>query len=498
MKKIILLLIGMNFIISLHAEEKVLKSALAGSWYTDDPVKLKAELEGFLKNAKQKPMDKVIALILPHAGYRFSGQTAAYGIKALKKKYKRFIIIGPYHRVGMMNILSIPDVTYYQTPLGKVPLDQELIAKLKKHNIFRTIPQVHKTEHSVQMEIPLLQVKQKDFTIVPIVVGMCDEYTIKKAGEVIRGMMDEETLLIASSDFTHYGRNYGFVPFKKNIPENIKKIDYQAFDKIKNLNLPGFSKFMDDTGATICGRMSISILLATLPKDTGVHELKYTTSGELTKDYTNSVSYFSIAFTGKWNKKKLKSGKNDKNFLTKEDKQNLLKLARDSLSLYLKNKKTPTPADFGVKVSDCMKAKRAAFVTLKKGGHLRGCIGEIFPRQELYKSVIANAVNAGVNDRRFQPVTQDELKNIDFEISALTPPKQVDSYKKIRIGTDGMVLKKGWNSAVFLPQVAPEQGWDLSTTLSYLSRKAGLPANGWQNGCTWLTFQAEVFGEKTH
>lgn len=197
-------------------------------------------------------------------------------------------------------------------------------------------------------------------------------------------------------------------------------------------------------------------------------------------------------------KKKALEKKVNKDVLTKEEQQALLKLARDSLTYYLKNKKVPSPADFGIKVSDKMKAKRAAFVTLKKDGRLRGCIGEIFPRQELYKSVISNAINAGVKDRRFRPVTQAELKDLEFDISALTPPKQVKSYKDIRIGTDGMVLKKGWNSAVFLPQVAPEQGWDLATTLTYLSRKAGLDQDGWKNGCTWLTFQAEVFGEKKH
>lgn len=289
---------------SVNAEEKVLKSALASRWYTDDPVKLKAELEGYMKNAKQEPMEDVIALLLPHAGYRYSGQTAAYGIKALKKKYKKFIIIGPAHRVGLMNILSIPKVTHYQTPLGEVPLNKEIIDKLKKYNIFRAIPQIHKTEHSVQIEIPLLQVKEKDFSIVPIVVGMCDEYTINKAGEAIRSVMDEETLLLISSDFIHYGKNYGFIPFKKNIPENIKKLDYKALGYIKKLDLPGFSKFMNDSGATICGRMPISVLLATLPKKTKVHELKYTTSGAMAKNYKNSVSYFSIAFTGKWQKKK--------------------------------------------------------------------------------------------------------------------------------------------------------------------------------------------------
>ena len=491
MKFLLSILCVLALILTCKAEDKVLKSSLAGRWYTDDPVKLRSELEGYLKNAKQQPLDNVIALILPHAGYKYSGQTAAYGLKALKKTYKRVIILGPTHRLLMPNTLSIPNVTHYQTPLGKVPLDRKLIDKLLKNNIFKSIPQAHQTEHSVQIEVPLMQVKEKNFTLIPIVVGSCDEATLKKAGIAIRELMDEDTLLIASSDFVHYGRNFNYVPFKKDISENIKKLDFGAYDKIAALDLAGFIKYKKNTGATICGEMSIAVLLATLPTNTKVHKLFYTTSGAMTRDYSHSVSYMSVAFCGQWNKK-IKN----KHALAQEDKQKLLKLARNSLTFYLEKKKVPTPENLGIQVSDRMKAKRAAFVTLKKHGRLRGCIGEIFPRQELYKSVIANAINAGVNDRRFNPVTKGELKDIEFDISALTPPEKVSSYKQIKIGTDGMVLKKGRNSAVFLPQVAPEQGWTLEETLTHLARKAGLPADGWKKGASFLTFQADVFGEE--
>lgn len=491
MKKIISMICCLAMLLSCNAEEKVLKSSLAGSWFTADPVKLRRELEGYLKKADQQPLDDIIALILPHAGYQYSGQTAAYGLKALKKQYKRVIILGPSHRVAMRNTLSIPEVSYYETPLGKVPLDKTGIAQLLQNPIFKSIPQAHQAEHSVQIEVPLLQIKEKDFTIIPIVVGVCDLATLKKAGLAIRKLVDDETLLIASSDFTHYGPNFNYIPFKDDVPAKLKKLDFGAYDQIAALDLPGFLKYLNKTGATVCGEMSIGVLLAALPAKAKVHKLSYNTSGALTGDFRNSVSYLSIAFTGKWEKI-------DKDALTEEDKKSLLTLARKTLTYYLEKRKTPTPDEFGIKVSEPMKAKRAAFVTLKKHGELRGCIGEIFPKQELYQSVIANAINAGVNDPRFSPVSKEELKAIEFEISALTPPAQVASYDKIRIGTDGMVLKKGWNSAVFLPQVATEQGWDLATTLTYLSRKAGLSGDAWKQGATFLTFQADVFGEKKH
>ena len=132
-------------------------------------------------------------------------------------------------------------------------------------------------------------------------------------------------------------------------------------------------------------------------------------------------------------------------------------------------------------------------MTLTINKDLRGCIGDVFPSQALYKSVIANAINAAVNDWRFTPVTKDELSSIKIEISALTVPQPIDSYNQIRFGTDGVVLKKGGYSALFLPQVAPEQKWTLEETLTHLSIKAGLPADAWKKDASFLVFQAEVF-----
>jgi AmmeMemoRadiSam system protein A len=142
-------------------------------------------------------------------------------------------------------------------------------------------------------------------------------------------------------------------------------------------------------------------------------------------------------------------------------------------------------------------AKMGAFVTLndKATGALRGCIGEILPMRPLVEAVVARAVDAGRRDPRFAPVSQGELAGVRVEVSALTPPKSVASWRDIVLGRDGMTLEKDGCFAVFLPQVAPEQGWDLPTTLSYLSQKAGLPADAWREGAKFETFQAEVFHE---
>jgi len=475
--------------------KSVLRSSLAGKWYSNNAQALNEQITGFFEKAEVKAKDNIIALILPHAGYQFSGQTAALGLKTLGKKYERVVIIGPSHSVHMEDMLSVPRVTHYETPLGQVPLDTEFINKLLTYSMFQNLPHAHRYEHSVQIELPLLQYSQKDFKLVPIVAGVCSQQTIDKVAAILKALIDDKTLVVASSDFVHYGPNYNYVPFKEDIPEKIKELDMGAYEHIAKLDSNGFLQYKRKTGATICGYIPVAILLAMLEKPTDAQLIGYTTSGRLTGDFANSVSYLSAAFSGKWPLKSSVEPPQKNPGLTEKDKKQLLILARKSMIYALQNRRIPQASDLGVALSDAMKRPRAAFVTLKKNGQLRGCIGDIFPRQSLYKSVIANAVNASVNDRRFLPVTIAECNDITIEISALTPPAPVVSSTNIRIGIDGVVLRKNNRSAVFLPQVAPEQGWDLETTLTHLSRKAGLPANAWKKGATFLTFQADVFGE---
>jgi AmmeMemoRadiSam system protein B/AmmeMemoRadiSam system protein A len=473
----------------------VLRSSLAGSWYSDDPKVLNKQFDEFFRKADTNTLDNVIALILPHAGYRWSGQTAASALNTTKKKYKRIVVIGPSHGAYMEQILSVTRATHFQTPLGQIPLDTEFADKLLKFPVFQSLPYALRSENSIELELPLLQYHQKDFKLVPIVAGQCSLETISKAGKILRGLVDPDTLVVASSDFVHYGRGHRYVPFTDNIPQRIKELDMGAYEYIAKLDSKGFLEYKRKTGATICGAIPIAVLLSMLDKTAKANLVKYATSGQLTGDFSNSVSYLSVAFTGNWKNLPPVRPRRNKAELTEHDKEQLLTLARKSVIYALEKRKLPNAADLDVTVSPAMQTPRAAFVTLKKNGRLRGCIGDIFPRQPLFKSVIANAVNAAVNDRRFIPVTKEECSSLSIEISALTPPEPVDSYRQIRIGTDGIVLRKDGRSAVFLPQVAPEQGWDLAQTLTQLSLKAGLPADAWKDGASFLVFQANVFGE---
>lgn len=471
-------------------------SPLAGQWYTADRAALTAEIQGYLDKAAPPTLDHVIALIQPHAGYRYSGQTAAYGMKLIAgKPYKRVIVMGPSHRVPMENVASVPDATAYATPLGETPLDTEFIARLKEHPCFQTIPYADDEEHSVQIHLPLLQHVLGKFQLVPIVVGALDTATARAMADILRGLIDETTLIVASSDFTHYGPNYDYVPFHEDVPAQLEKLDKGACAQIEKKDLDGFVTYLNETGATVCGRAPIGILLALLPADAAAQVLHYDTSGQLTGDFTNSVSYYSIAFTGKWEKGDSTPPAAAANALDQKDKDLLLSLARKTIAYALEHRKAPDIEELGVEITPNMRQIRGAFVTLEENGELRGCIGDIFPSRPLFKSVLMNAINAAFNDRRFVPLQPEELEKIHIEISALTPPAAIDSYERIVLGRDGVVLTKAGQSAVFLPQVAPEQGWDRDTMLNHLARKAGLEEDAWREGASFQTFQADVFEE---
>ncbi len=474
----------------------VLHASLAGTpWYSNNPDTLKQQFDSFFEKAKPETIENVIALIMPHAGYQWSGQTAAFGLKTTEKKYERIVVIGPSHRTAMEEIISVPRATHFETPLGQIPLDTEFIDKLLKFPMVQNVPQAHQSENSIEMELPILQYCQEDFKLVPIVAGQCSLEAVEKAGAILRSLLDENTLVIASSDFVHYGRAHLYVPFTENIPEQIKELDMGAYQHIANLDAKGFLEYKRKTGATICGAVPIAILLSMMNEPSKAHLVQYATSGELTGDFSNSVSYMSIAFSGVWvNHPEIETRANNSE-LTDEDKKQLLLLARKTMVYALQNRRIPEASDLGITISDAMQPVRAAFVTLKKNSQLRGCIGDIIPLRPLYKSVITNAIHACVNDGRFAPVSQYELRDITIEISALTEPIPTRSPDKIRIGIDGVILRKNGRSAVFLPQVAPEQGWDVEQMLTNLSMKARLPADGWKEGASFLVFQAEVFGE---
>ncbi len=479
--------------------KKVFDSPLAGVWYNADPARLAAEIDRYIADADTGPLKNVQALIVPHAGYRYSGPVAAFGMKAAGgNQYTRVIVMGPSHHVLMNNTAHVSDATHIATPLGEIPLDTGAIAELLKHPEFRTVRNVDDSEHSVQIQLPLLQRALKNFRLVPIVIGNVDDAAIARMAAILLEIVTPETLVIASSDFTHYGADFRYVPFTDDVFANLEKLDMGAWERIRDKDTAGFKRYVDETGATICGRHPIALLLTMLPAESEAHLLKYDTSGRMTGTTNTSVSYLSLAFSGVWPGTKQAEDKaaDSENVLAAQDKTQLLKLARGMLETYIKTGKKAGPEDFDITITPAMRQTMGAFVTLTIAGELRGCIGEIVPRRPLYEAVMERAIDAGVNDPRFRMVTENELPRLEYEISALTPPVPVNSYHDIVIGKHGMVIQKNGRSAVFLPQVAPEQHWTLEETLTHLSLKAGLPADGWKEGASWTVFEAIVFNDQ--
>ncbi len=480
---------------SREAARRVLRSTLAGSWYEADPDRLRSQIDEFLRAVPDKPDEGVCALILPHAGYRWSGPTAAHGVKqVMGRSFDRVVVIGPSHYWGMENMAHATSATHYATPLGEVPLDTGFLAALRGHSCFGDLPYVDDREHSVQIEIPLLQSALGGFRLVPIVVGRLDAKTAREMARIIAGLIDRRTLVVASSDFTHYGANYDNEPFKEDVEENLRRLAMGAFEAIKTGRADTFYEYVSAKDQTICGRQAIRVLLEMLPAGVEFRLLKYDTSGRISGDFTNSVSYMSIAVRGSWPEGKPVEAPPAAD-LGEKDKALLLRLARKTLEYRYEKGGIPSPEELGIEVTEAMRRPRAAFVTLKKDGHLRGCIGRIYPTQPLYREVMARAIQSALEDGRFPPVEAAELPGLHIEISALTPPKAVASHREIVLGRHGIILQKGDRTAVYLPQVAGEQGWDLPETLGHLSEKAGLPADAWREGASFMVFEADVFGE---
>lgn len=481
---------------TLETRRKVLASPLAGGWYTDDREALEAELSGFLDQADPEPLESVRALLLPHAGYRWSGRVAAYGAKLVAgRSFSRVVVLGPSHRSGLENIVSVPDVTHYATPLGEVPLDVTFIASLRRHPVVQCVPPVHPAEHSVQIQVPLLQRALGEFRLVPIVIGDLDLETSRAFARILRGLIDAETLVVASSDFTHHGPRFGYEPFHDHLEKNIESLDMGALATIERGDDAAFRSYVKETGVTICGRRAISVLLAMLGPDADARLLRYDTSGRIGGDYTNSVSYLAVAFPGTWSPAPPVTAPGATAALSDADRRRLLELAHKTLAYLLEHEDYPTPEEVGIELTAAMKTPRAVFVTLYRDGDLCGCRGMIYPSTPLYRSVMLQTVQSALYDRRFRPVRAHELTALRMTISVLTQPHPVASAEDIVLGKHGIILEKDGRRALYLPQVATEQGWNLAQTLGRLSHKAGLAADAWREGATFQVFEAEVFGE---
>jgi len=479
-------------------------SCLAGTWYPADARKLAVEVDALLRQSRTGPLKDPLVLIVPHAGYAYSGPTAAAAYQSVKgMKPGVIVILGTAHHVPVRGCaLAVND--FFETPLGRVPVRLDIVRRLLNEGLFSDNREAHADEHSVEIQLPLLQrVFAAEIAhgagIVPALIGEVDG---REAGLIARSLAnalagEKNPLVIVSTDFTHYGRRFGYTPFraadKADARAKLKKLDYGAIEYILKKDVSGFSRYVDETGITICGAGAVKAAL-TLPIDgfkSGV--IDYRTSIDSTGDYDSTVSYASIALCGKL--AGIAARADVKWDLPVPDRILLLDAARRNIASVLDDK-GELKMDPSKLPATCL-AKRGAFVTLKKNGALRGCIGFIAAEKPLYRTVLENALNAALSDPRFVPVKKDELDGISIEISVLTEPVEVASPGEIVPGRDGLIIERGPYRGLLLPQVAVEYGWDRDTFLDNTCVKAGLNPGAWrEKGTRIYRFEAIVFGEQ--
>jgi MEMO1 family protein len=430
--------------------------SVAGTFYPADKETLKTTIEGFLSKAeKSQTGGSLIAIVSPHAGYQYAGQVAAYGYKQIQSRdITKVILIGPAHHTGFKGA-SVYTKGSFRTPIGDVKINEKLAESLLSENAdVRFYPEAYEKEHSLEVQLPFLQTVLKDFTIIPILVGsptrqMFDHLTAK-----LSEMLDEKTLIIASTDLSHY-HDYA----------KAKEMDGKIISAIERLSVIDTDNLLRTGESELCGGYPVLITLETARRygaNLGA-VFRHANSGDVTGDKSRVVGYASIGL--------LKSP------FTEGEKKELLALAKNAIDEYVTKGKAPDMRADNPK----FRTAGAAFVTIKEKGSLRGCIGHVQAVMPLYESILKNAVAASSSDPRFPPMKKEELKDIDIEISVLSPLTPVKNIKEIQVGKHGLVIRKGYQSGLFLPQVATEFGWDRETFLRHLCLKAGLPEDAWKD-----------------
>ncbi len=436
---------------------------------------------------KMEVEGEIRILVVPHAGYPYSGKVAATAFRLIQgKEIPLVILVGPAHRAFVKGA-AVDHVDYYLTPLGRVKVNKEVAQELVDSGSFIYFDSTaHAQEHSIEVQLPFLQLTLGNFEILPVLIGdYSPTYVSDLAGVMVKVMSKYKSILIASSDFSHY------YPY-----EVAKKMDLKALELIKNFDQPTLYKKLSAGEVELCGAGAVLVAMD-IAKELGVKRvtlLKYLNSGDVTGDRSSVVGYAAICFSSQNldsdRSSKLKSEK----WLSKEAERELLSIARQTLKAYFETGETPK---FNVK-NKVLKKNFGAFVTLRKGLKLRGCIGQIEAVEPLHKVVSKMALASALNDPRFPPLTSDELEEVKIEISVLSPFKRVSSIEEIEVGRDGLFVCRGPWSGLLLPQVASEYGWNREEFLQQTCLKAGLEANAWKRkDCEIYRFSAQIFSEES-
>ena len=473
--------------------KKIREPAVAGLFYPKDPSELSRMIDGYLAAAKSEPPGKLKALICPHAGYVYSGPVAASAYRLLQgTEFQTVIVLAPAHHAAL-RAASISDAGVFRTPLGDVPISPvaRRLAQVRPFELqprcfvqrpdwaaqaSRPLPArgsdtADMWEHADEVQVPFLQRTLKEFQLVPVVLGEIDPAAAARA---LLQVLDERTLIVASSDLSHYH------PYAE-----ARTLDRRTVEAICAFDLARLS------GEDACGYVPIQTLLH-VAKQKGWRPrlLDYRNSGDTAGDKSRVVGYAAIAFYA--------PAVATETF-TQEQRRFLLGLARRTVREVTSTGRLPEVSADGLDAS--LTATRGCFVTLTKGGTLRGCIGHIQPVMPLYQAIIDNARRAAIRDPRFLPVSAREAGELEIEISVLTVPQPLafsspdDLLHRLHVHEDGVVLRIGDRGATYLPQVW-EQLPDKVDFLDSLAEKAGCSRRDWRGpGVTVAIYHVESFKE---
>lgn len=471
-------------------KNNVRPAAFAGRFYEGDKQKLTRQLESlFTKKTRvdENLAEEIRALIVPHAGYVFSGSVAAAGYSRLpvKNRYKQIFILASSHRFSF-NGVAVFASGNYSTPLGEINVDTQLARDLmSKSDLFFEHSDAHEEEHSIEVQLPFLQYRLgNNFVLVPLLLGTHNSETCLKIAAVLQPFFTPENLWIVSTDFSHYPKYKDAVHSDEitvnaicsNQPQQLFSIlNDKKILKTENLATP------------LCGWTSVlTLLYMTEKEDVGFEKIRYQNSGDtpLYGDKNRVVGYWSVAVKSK-----------EKEFkISEAEKAELIKKARHSIFNFVSTGhrgQLLVPETKGILLE-----KAGVFVSIYIDGKLRGCIGGFAGEQTLNEMVQRLAASSAC-DRRFKPVQAEELDKMKLEISVLSPLKKIKSVDDIKLGKHGIYIKQGFSSGTFLPQVATKTGWNLEEFLGHCARdKAGIGWHGWKTA-EIFTYEAVVFREET-
>jgi AmmeMemoRadiSam system protein B/AmmeMemoRadiSam system protein A len=469
------------------------RPAVAGQFYPAGREDLDMMMKQlFAKAAPKRNIRNVVAVISPHAGYVFSGEVAASSYNQIdpEKRCENIFVIGSSHYIAFDGA-SIYSQGDFITPLGKVKVNTILAKDLiKNNNVFSDRMDAHATEHSLEVQLPFLQYRlKKEITIVPIILGTQSPETCRRIAEALRPYFNPKNLFVISTDFSHYP-SYA----------DAKNVDKATADAIcansaENLvrSLANYErKGIHNLATCLCGWTSVLTLLYMTEGNPDVvfTQIQYKNSGDTEYGEKDRVVGYN-AITVSLNERK--TGAEFK--LSDNDKKELLAIARKTVEQYVKNRRKPELDEKNLPRS--LKVKSGAFVTLRKHGDLRGCIGHFEADKSLYEIVQEMAIASSTQDYRFPPVEPQEIPGLEIEISVLTPMRRVGSIDEIVLGKHGIYIRKGLHSGTFLPQVATETGWTKEEFLGHCAQdKAGIGWNGWKDAEIFV-YEAIVFGENS-